>query len=340
MNKGAPQDAQVLMAVGLVEKRMGKYAEAEQRFSQGVQLAPTSSAFHNLGNVFLLTNRLDQAMDAYLQAARLDPSRAEAYYNLGQAYLLKLRMKEGEAEFQRAKALDPAKISYHTRIASKNPNRVVIDRTIDPAQVWERVLIPSGESDRIAQSLWDLLWKGVPLEHGEKGMAVLLGLLVLVHLGSRKIPVIRHCERCGGLICPVCTPFRGSGTQCIPCQNAFAANTAADPDVVRKKRAEVARYQTRVHVLPQRLSWALPGVGHLWRGRSIEGIVYLFILILFGTRLIWWEGWVPLPLDLVSPLSMPWLVVTLLLLFVFYGFVQYRMKRIRLQEVKSNFRRT
>jgi len=45
-------------------------------------------------------------------------------------------MKEAEAEFLRAKALDPAKISYHTSIASKNPNRMVIDRTLDPAQVW------------------------------------------------------------------------------------------------------------------------------------------------------------------------------------------------------------
>ncbi len=340
MNKGTPADSDVLMAVGLVEKRMGKYTEAEQRFSLGIQLAPTSSAFNNLGNVFLVTNRLDQAMDAYQQAARLDPSRAETYYNLGQAYLLTLRMKEAEAEFQRAKALDPAKISYHTSIASKNPNRMVMDRTLDPAQVWGRVLIPSAERDKITQSLWDLIWKGIPVEHGEMAMAAFLGLLGLVHLGSRKIPVIRHCERCGGLICPLCTPFRGSGTQCLACQNAFMVNTTADPDVVRKKRAEVAHYQTRVYVLPQRLSWVLPGVGHLMRGRSIEGIVYLFILALFGTRLIWWEGWIPLPLGLTSSLSIPWLVISVLGLLLFYGFVQYRMKCIRLQEVKSNFRRT
>lgn len=340
MNKGTPGDSDVLMAVGLVEKRMGKYAEAEQRFSQGIQLAPTPAAFNNLGNVFLVTNRLDQAMDAYLQAARLDPSRAEAYYNLGQAYLLKLRMKEAEAEFQRAKALDPGKISHHTSIASKNPNRMVMDQVLDPAQVWGRVLISNGESDKIARSLWDLFWKGIPLEHGERAMAALLGLLVLVHLGTRKIPVIRHCERCGGLICPLCTPFRGSGIQCVPCQTAFTAHTTADPDVVRKKRAEVARHQTRAHVLPQRLSWVLPGVGHLMRGRSIEGIVYLFILALLGTRLIWWEGWIPLPLGPTSSLSIPLLAVVILLLLPFYGFVQYRMKCIRLQEVKENFRRT
>jgi len=31
------------------------------------------------------------------------------------------------------------------------------------------------------------------------------------------------------------------------------------------------------------------------RGRSLEGIFYLFILNLWGTRLLWWEGWIPLP---------------------------------------------
>jgi tetratricopeptide (TPR) repeat protein len=340
MNKENPRDSDVLMAVGLVEKRMGKYAEAEQRFSQGTQLAPASSAFNNLGNVFLVTNRLDLAMEAYQQAARLDSSRAETYYNLGQAYLLKLRMKEAEAQFQRAKGLHPPKISYHTSIASKNPNRVVMDQTLDPIRVWKRVLIPNPESDIIAQSLWIFLWGGIPLEYGEMAMAALLGLLALIHLGSRRISIIRHCERCGGLICPLCTTFRGSGTQCIPCQNAFAANTTADPDVVRKKRAEVARYQTSVHVLPQRLSWFLPGMGHLMRGRSIEGIVYLFLFILLGTRLMGWEGWIPHPLGLTASLSIPWLAVILLLLLLIYGFVQYRMKCIRLQEVRSNFRRT
>jgi tetratricopeptide (TPR) repeat protein len=340
MNKENPQDTDVLMAVGLVEKRMGKYAEAEQRFSLGARLAPTSCAFNNLGNVFLVTNRLDLAMEAYQQAARLDPSRAETYYNLGQAYLLKLRMKEAEAEFQRAKGLHPPKISYHTSIASKNPNRVVIDRTLEPVQVWKKVLASNPESDKIAQSLWIFLWKGIPLEHGEMAMVAVLGLLALIHLGSRKTSLIRHCERCGGLICPLCTPFKGSGTQCVQCQNAFAANPTADPEVVRKKRSEVARYQTSVHALPQRLSWVLPGVGHLMRGRSMEGIVYLFILILLGTRLIWWEGWIPDPLGLNASLSIPWLAVTLLLLFLLYGFVQYRMKCIRVEEVKSNFRRT
>jgi len=101
-----------------------------------------------------------------------------------------------------------------------------------------------------------------PLEHGEWAMAASLGLLVLVHLGSRKMPVIRHCERCGGLICRYVTPFRGSGMQCVPCPERIYRQYHGRPRRGKKKRAEVAHYQTRVHVLPQRLSWVLPGVGH------------------------------------------------------------------------------
>ena len=94
---------------------------------------------------------------------------AKPYYNLGQAYLLKLRMKEAEEEFQRAKSLQPQLISYHTSISSRNPNRLVIDRTIDPSRIWGRILAPTPERDQVAQGLWGVLWGGVPLEYGEIG---------------------------------------------------------------------------------------------------------------------------------------------------------------------------
>jgi tetratricopeptide (TPR) repeat protein len=335
-----PRDSEVLLSLALVEKRMGRYNEAEQRSLQLLQLNPQSApGLNNLGNIFLLTNRLDQAMDAYQRATRLEPSRGEGYYNLGQAFLLKLQMKEADAEFQRAQSLQPQKISYHTSISSKNPNRLAIDRTVEPLQVWERVFSPSPERDRIARNIWEILWQGVPLERGEIAMAVLFGLLGLVHLASQRLSLIRNCERCGSLICSRCTRSRVIGNQCVQCLNAFTVNTASDPKVVRKKRAEVARYQTRLNFLPQRLSWFLPGVGHLMLGRSLEGILYLFLLILFLTRGIWWSGWIPDPLALGSSLAVPWLVIAVVLFILFYVWAQYRMNRIRLKGGMFHFRR-
>jgi tetratricopeptide (TPR) repeat protein len=340
LNRVNPRDSEILLSLALVEKRMRKWNEAEQRILQVRQLNPRSAAgLNNLGNILLLTNRPDQAMDAYQRVTRLEPWRGEAYYNLGQAFLLKLRMKEADAEFQRAQSLQPQEISYHTSISSKNPNRLVIDRTVEPLQVWERVFSPSPERDRIARSIWGILWQGVPLERAEIAMAALFGLLGLVHLASRRLSLIRNCERCGSLICSRCVQSRVIGNQCVQCLNAFSANATSDPKVVSKKRAEVARYQARLIFLPQRLSRFLPGVGHLMRGHSLEGVLYLFLLTLFLTRGIWWSGWIPDPLALGSSLAVPWLVIAGVLFILFYVWAQYRMNRIHLKGGRSYFRR-
>jgi Flp pilus assembly protein TadD len=341
LDKIHPQDPDILLSLGLVEKRMGKWNEAEQRFLQLLQLDPRSAAgLNNLGNLFLLTGRPDQAAEAYQNAVRLDPSRGEPPYNLSQAYLLKLRMKEAQGEFQRAQRLEPQKISYHTSISSKNPNRLVMDWTIGPLQVWKRVWTPSPEGERTARGSWDILWNGIPLEYAEIAMAVLFALLGGIHLVSRRLSLIRSCERCGTLLCSRCTRSRVIGNQCVQCLNAFTANSNADPQVVRKKRAAVARYQSRLNFLPQKLSWILPGVGHLMRGHTVEGILYLFVLILFLTRVIWWSGWIPNPLSPESSLGIPWLIIAVGLFIFFYLFVQYRMNRIRLQGGMTYLRRT
>jgi len=341
LNQAHPQDPDILLSLGLVEKRMGKWSEAEQRFLQLLQLDPRSAAgLNNLGNLLLVTGRPDQAVEAYQNAARLEPSRAEPPYNLGQAYLLTLRMKEAEGEFQQAQRLQPQKISYHTSISSRNPNRLVMDWTIDPLQVWKRLWIPNLERERIARGFWEILWNGIPLEHGEIAMAGLFLLLGGIHLASRRFSLIRSCERCGTLLCSRCSQSRVIGNQCVQCLNAFTANSNADPKVIRKKRAAVARYQSRLNFLPQRLSWILPGAGHLMRGRTGEGILYFFVLFLFLSRAIWWSGWIPNPLAPDSSLGIPWLVIAVGLFIFFYLFVQYRMNRIRLQGGMAYLRRS
>jgi Flp pilus assembly protein TadD len=76
MNNAYPQDPDILLSLGLVEKRMGKWSEAEQRFLQLLQLDPRSAAgLNNLGNL-LVTGRPDQAVQAYQKAATDPPGRA------------------------------------------------------------------------------------------------------------------------------------------------------------------------------------------------------------------------------------------------------------------------
>jgi tetratricopeptide (TPR) repeat protein len=334
-----PRDPEVLQAIGLVEKRMGKFEEAEENYRQWMQLQPNSpEAFNNLGNVYLATNRVSQAMEAYQKAIQLAPSKAESHYNLGQAYLMNLLLKEADAEFQRAKELQPQLISYYTSISSRHPNRMVIDETINPVHLWRKVFAATPDREKIGRGVWELVWHGIPVQYGEVIVACLLVLLGLIHLLTRNKPMIKNCEKCGQLICSRCTRSMVMGSQCSQCINAFTARESADPQGVKQKRSKVAQYQARRQSLPQRLSLILPGVGHLLRGHSKEGFIYLFIFILFLTKFLLWRGWAPSPMILGILPSLPWMIASGILFLVYYGFVQYRMIRFRSKGGKFYFR--
>jgi tetratricopeptide (TPR) repeat protein len=332
-----PRDADILQALGLAEKRMGKFPEAEQNILQWTNLQPyASEAYNNLGNIYLVTNQTSQAVAAYKKALAAKTSKAEPHYNLGQAYLLNFQLNEAEVEFRRARELKPQLISYYTRISSRNPNRMVIDQTIEPLRLWERVFFDNPERERISKGSWEFLWNGVPLKYGEVTVAVILGLLLLVQIFSGNSPSIRICERCGHLICSRCTRSMVMGKHCSQCVTALSASRSADPQVVKGKKAEIARYRSRRKSLPRLYSLILPGAGHLLVGRAKEGTIYLFFLFL--TKIILWQEWVPSPLVLITPSSLPWIVVVAFLFSLYYGLVQYRMFRIHSKGGRSHFR--
>lgn len=327
-----PRDPEVLQALGLVEKRMGSFLEAEQHFREWIGLEPNSSAaFNNLGNVYLATNRVDWAVEAYQKAIQLEPSRAEAHYNLGQAYLHKFLLNEAEAKFRQAKELQPRLISFYTEISSQNPNRMVIDWTIGPSRLWGCVFANTANREKIARGFWEFLWEGVPLTYGEAAVVSLFVLLGLIHMATKEKPLIRSCERCGRLICSKCIRSMVIGNQCSQCISAFTTRKPADPQGVMQKRTEVVQYQDRQRSFQKWLSLIVPGSGHLLHGRPGEGIVYLFIFVLFLTKIFLWRGWVSSLLFLDISLSLPWRVVAAILFLFYYGFVQHRMKRFHLK---------
>jgi tetratricopeptide (TPR) repeat protein len=333
------EDPDLLQAVSLVEKRMGNFPEAEQHLRRWIQLEGKSAAAHNnLGNVYLATNRVDQAIEAYQKAIQLDSTRTESYYNLGQAYLLNLLLNEAESEFRRAKELRPQLISFYTSIASRHPNRMTIDRSLEPLQLWKRMLGERPEGERLEKAFWAFFGGRFPLPFGEVFGVAFLVLLGVIHWGGRRRPLIRRCERCGRLICSRCSRSLVIGNQCLQCVKAFAKNPTGDSQPLKEKRLEVARHQLRQFVLSRWLSFLLPGAGHIYRGHAKEGFVYLSIGSLFLVKAILWKGWIPNPLELAISSPVPWLVATFLLFLVFYGWVQFRLLQILRREGKFYFR--
>ena len=329
LNKLNPRDPDILQALGLVEKRMGKFLEAEQHVQEWIASDLNSSAaFNNLGNIHLVANRTDRAIGAYEKSIQLEPTRAEPHYNLGQACLHKFLLKEADSQFRQAKELQPGLISFSTKIFSQNPNRMVIDRTIEPYRLWKRVFADSPNRKKIAQGFWNFLFNGVPMKYGELLGLLLLVLLWLIQGRAGKMPSIRKCEQCGGLICSRCASSWVTGNQCSQCIKTLTLRESEDPHLVEQKWVEIQRYRAGERSRSQWASWLLPGSGHLLRGHSWEGALYLFIFFLFLTKGFFWRGWVPEPLGLDNSLSVPWMVATLILFLFYYGFVQYRMRRI------------
>jgi tetratricopeptide (TPR) repeat protein len=336
-----PEDRDLLHAASLVEKRMGKYSEAEQHLHRWIELEPkAAAAYNNLGNVYLATNRVDQAVGAYQKAIQLDSARTESYYNLGQAYLLNLLLSEAESEFRRAKEMRPQLISFYAGISSKNPNRIAIDLTLDPVHMWRRVLGETPQQETLSARFWTLLGGLFPSKFEEIYGAGFLVLLGLGHWGIRRKPLIRRCERCGRLICSRCSRSLVIGNQCSQCVKAFSKSPSGDPQLMKDKRLEVAKYQLRQHNRSRWLSLALPGAGHLHRGHTKEGFLYFFLVALYLVKAGFWSGWVPDALDMEISFSTPGIVIAFFLAVGFYVWVQLRMLQILRREAKFYFRAT
>ncbi|HSV15634.1 MAG TPA: tetratricopeptide repeat protein [Tepidisphaeraceae bacterium] len=89
-------------------RRDGRFNEAEQRYLRVLQIWPDdAAALFNLGNLYLATNRLPQAVEMFDRATRALPSNAQMHNNYGVA-LARLGDRAAAArQFQAAIDLNP-----------------------------------------------------------------------------------------------------------------------------------------------------------------------------------------------------------------------------------------
>lgn len=85
-----------------------KLAQAEAEFSQALALAPDKpEALVGLGNIYLLQNDPDAAIEVLGQAVEMAPRLPEALFALGRAYLLNGQLDAARETFQRFLQADP-----------------------------------------------------------------------------------------------------------------------------------------------------------------------------------------------------------------------------------------
>jgi len=79
--------------------------------------------FNNLGNVYLDTGNIDQAMAALQWAVYINPSLAESHVNLGNIYLRKDRFDDAIIEYQAAVKINPEDSKAHNNLGTAYQRR-------------------------------------------------------------------------------------------------------------------------------------------------------------------------------------------------------------------------
>ena len=105
-----PQFAAAYWEMGRLWKQMGDPDQSTDCWYRALQLEPswgTAREHWSLGTSLVEQNKLEQAVQSYRQAIRIDPKLAEAYHNLGVVLGKQKRWQEALQEHRQAVMLNP-----------------------------------------------------------------------------------------------------------------------------------------------------------------------------------------------------------------------------------------
>ncbi len=328
-------DAEVFFTLGLIEKRKGRYSQAEDFYRKAIDRAPNmSDTYSNLGNVYLAQKQIPLAIASYHRAIELDPNRGSYHFNLYRAYSQETFLsKQSDRAFQKARQLDPKLVEYYHVIDSPNLNRLVIDETLSSRALWERLMNQFIGREGLLFRLFKAWFEAIPSALPFFAPIVFLAYLVGMSRYTRTKRFLTRCPVCGAA-----THRFYLGTSdlmdqkfvCFNCYRLFVQKEKLHPKITEKKSEQVKSFQRQEQVTGKMLSYLLIGFGHLWRGESFKGLFLLTLFFIFILRFVFWSGVLP---SIGPPSSFPW--TSLLFwsgLFVLFYVLAYR--QIRQQKPK------
>lgn len=303
-----PNDPEVLFTLGLIEKRQGRYSQAEDFYRKAIQHDPNfSETYSNLGNVYLSQKQIPQAIASYQQAIELNPNKGAYYYNLYRAYSQETFLSaKTDRAFQKARQLNPGLIDYYSSIDSPNMNRLVIDEVLTSQMIWERFLNQLIGREGLLFRLFKAWFERVPSALPFLAPILFLAFLIGMSRYTRTKRFLTRCPMCGSAT----HRFYSSALEtldqefvCFNCFRLFVQKEKLHPKIAEKKSLQADQFQKQNHLTGKFLSYFFIGFNELWKGSSLKGLLLLFVFFIFILRLIFWEGVLP---DFVFHTSPSW----------------------------------
>ncbi len=300
-----PNDAEVLFTLGLIEKRRGRYGQAEEFYRKAIEKAPKfSKAFSNLGNVYMARKEYDQALAAYQQAIALDNDRAAYRFNFYRASSQKTFIsKKTDQAFQKARQLDSKLIDYYSSIDSPNMNRFVIDEVLSTARLWRRVLSQFTGQEGLLFHLFKAWFETIPSRIGFLAPIFFLVFLIGMYKYTQSKRSLLRCPMCGTPTYRIYLGPEGQEFICSKCSRMLLPKGKIPPRILEKRSAEARRFQRENQFAAKFLSLFFVGFGYLWREHPLKGLFFLFVFFIFILRFVYWNGVMLPAITQPSPIS-------------------------------------
>lgn len=265
--------------------------------------------FNSLGNLYFMAGDYDNAILYYKKAMSDFPMSEIPVYNLSQAYREKLMFEEAESTYAAAKRINPEKVGRYSTLSIKGKGYKVIEFPISRYDLWTVSLRPSEGSNALAMGI---LRGAIRIPSNRLpflGVSILIILTVLSYLKPRT-PMAYSCPKCKRTVCGWCKGSRIFGTTCKECKG-------------KDHQSEESRE------LDRRISFILPGLWHIYKGRVLSGgfISLLFFLGLSGLIL----GEMNDTWDMAYYLSGKGYISWLLLVILSYLLITFHFKYVKIR---------
>jgi len=258
------KDFESRFSYALAVKRETGALEATVLLEELIKENPDPRLYTNLGNAYVVMERMDLAKTSYLKAVSSGGS-VTTLFNLAQIYRHELDYENGDKYYNEAQALDQAKISeFAARMGGRN-KLLVMDEVLTAKEV-AKVVLKSPVTNSV-----------MPFPYGAEipaGYALFLFVLFLAlsgKLGGRAYV----CKDCGDVACQDCS---GDTKLCMECISKLSDEGDVSPQARIKRMLQASKRKEKLMAVIRGLSFTPPGIAQAYTGRVFSAFMYMWII--------------------------------------------------------------
>jgi len=254
----------------------GNEQQAANSYRRSAELKDNAGAHVNIGNLHFMDNDVAAAISEYQRAEALDSNLAIAFYNHSVASGEAFHFEDQARMLDQAKRIDPnvEKLATNQKIVMFRPSM---------STAWS-------EAEAIARlgrarTLFGNYAYFDPLASAKNPLTLgcILAVLAapLLFVKRRRAGFAGACIKCGRTFCHRCKSARESATYCTQCIHIYLKRDGVSLATKREKLDQVVDYQSGMSTRNKLFGAFVPGSGQLLEGRTLAGIIGVFLFLFF-----------------------------------------------------------